>query len=101
MGTKNIQLRLDDGLKQNAASVLAELGLDVPTALRLFLRKVVITRSIPFRISSGEEKGDGFTAAQVRGILASRKEARDPAHRDGPFKTPAETQGFLDALKQM
>lgn len=100
MATKNIQIRLDVGLKQNAESVLDELGLDMPTAFRLFLKKVVKTRSIPFRISAEEEEGEVFTAAQIRGILSSREEARDPAVLNGPFKTQAETQEFLDSLKQ-
>lgn len=100
MAIKNIQLRLDGHLKQSAESVLNELGLDIPTALRLFLKKVVKTKAIPFRISLDEEQGEVFTTAQIREILSSRKEAKDPAKLAGPFKTPAETQGYLDTLKK-
>jgi DNA-damage-inducible protein J len=100
MATKNIQLRLDEHLKQSAESVLDELGLDMPTALRLFLKKVVKTKAIPFRISLDEEPGDHFTPAQIREILASRHEAGDSAAWAGPFKTPAATQRYLDSLKK-
>ncbi|RYD37987.1 MAG: type II toxin-antitoxin system RelB/DinJ family antitoxin [Verrucomicrobiaceae bacterium] len=100
MAIKNIQLRIDEGLKNSAEIVLEELGLDMPTALRLFLKKVVKTKAIPFRISLEDESGESFTRAQIREILASRKEARDPAKLSGPFKSLQETQGFLDSLKQ-
>ena len=100
MATKNIQLRLDENLKQSAERVLDELGLDMPTALRLFLKKVVKTKAIPFRISLDEEREEVFTPAEIREILASRKEASDPAKSAGPFKTPAETQRYLDSLKK-
>lgn len=97
MATKSIQLRIDEGLKDRAESVLEELGLDMPTALRLFLKKVVNTRAIPFRISLEEE---GFSQTQVREILASRAEARAGAGLSGPFRSPEETQEFLDSLKR-
>jgi DNA-damage-inducible protein J len=100
MALKNIQIRVDEHLKQSAESVLEELGLDIPTALRLFLKKVVKTKAIPFRISLHEEREDFFTPAQIREILASKKEASDPAKLAGPFKTRAETQSYLDTLKK-
>jgi DNA-damage-inducible protein J len=65
--------------------VLEELGLDMPTALRLFLKKLVKTRAIPFRISLDEDE-DNFTAAQVKEILAAREEARDSKNLIGPFE---------------
>ncbi len=97
MATRNIQLRLDEELKVGAENVLAELGLDMPTALRLFLKKVVSTRAIPFRISAEEDK---FTAEEIREILIAREEAKDPANLFGPFETHEETQKFLDSLKR-
>lgn len=100
MAIRNIQLRVDEGLKQNAEQVLEELGLDMPTALRLFLKKVVKTRAIPFRVSLEDADPEVFTAAQVREILASRQESLVPGKASGPFKTPAETQRYLDSLKK-
>lgn len=96
MAVKSIQLRIDEGLKVSAESVLEELGLDMPTALRLFLKKVVRARAIPFPVSLEEE----FSPAQVREILASREEARAGAGLNGPFRSPEKTQEFLDSLKR-
>jgi DNA-damage-inducible protein J len=84
MATKNIQLRLDEDLKKKAERVLEDLGLDMPTALRLFLKKLVRTKSIPFRISTDED-GDSFTATQIQEILAAKKEVSDPKNWIGPF----------------
>ena len=83
MAIKNVQLRLDEGLKKKAERVLEDLGLDMPTALRLFLKKLVKMRAIPFRVSLDE---DSFTADQVQEILAAREEARDPKNWIGPFE---------------
>jgi DNA-damage-inducible protein J len=84
MAIKNVQLRLDEGLKKKAERVLEDLGLDMPTALRLFLKKLVKTRAIPFRISLEDEE-DHFTASQIKEILAAREEARDPKNWSGSF----------------
>ena len=43
-----IAIRVDDKLKEEATAVYKELGLDMTTAVKLFLRQSVLTRSIPF-----------------------------------------------------
>ncbi len=45
---KTLQVRIEETLRTKADEVLHEIGLDVPSAVRLFLTKVVQTRSIPF-----------------------------------------------------
>ncbi len=47
---KTLQVRIPDELRKEADTVLAEIGLDMPTAVRLYLNKVVQTRSIPFEL---------------------------------------------------
>lgn len=43
-------LRIDDDLKRDCDEVFAELGLTMTSALTVFLRQVVRTRTIPFII---------------------------------------------------
>ena len=43
-------LRIDDDLKRDCDEVFSELGLTMTSALTVFLRQVVRTRSIPFII---------------------------------------------------
>lgn len=51
-----LQLRIDDGLKQEAAEIYSQLGLDLPTAIRMFLTRSVQVRGIPFsmRLPDGD-----------------------------------------------
>lgn len=47
-GSTFVQLRIDNNLKQDAMDVLDEIGIDMPTAIRMFLKRVVLERRIPF-----------------------------------------------------
>jgi addiction module RelB/DinJ family antitoxin len=49
---KTLQIRLPEKLREEADFVLGAMGLDMPTAVRLYLTKVVQTRSIPFAIEA-------------------------------------------------
>lgn len=50
MVMKNLQVRLPEDLREEADRVLDEIGMDMSTAIRVYLRKVVQTRSIPFSL---------------------------------------------------
>lgn len=43
-----VQLRIDNNLKQDAIDVLDEIGIDMPTAIRMFLKRVVLESRILF-----------------------------------------------------
>jgi len=45
-----IAVRVDDELKKEATLIFNELGLDMTTAVKLFLKQSVLTRSIPFEV---------------------------------------------------
>ena len=49
-----IAVRVDDDLKKEATAIFNELGLDMSTAVKLFLKQSVLTKSIPFKISLDE-----------------------------------------------
>lgn len=44
---------MSDDLRSSADAVLEDIGLDMPTAIRLYLNKIVQTRSIPFSLEAG------------------------------------------------
>jgi len=50
MATTNIQVRVDQGLKTDAERLFSDIGLDMPTAIRLFLRQSIINNGIPFTL---------------------------------------------------
>ena len=45
-----IAIRVDGKLKEEATKLYKDLGLDMPTAIKMFLKQSVLTRSIPFDI---------------------------------------------------
>ena len=57
-----LQVRVDDDLKNQASVIFNGLGIDLSTAIRMFLKKAVLERGIPF-----ETKFDEVT---LKGILA-------------------------------
>ena len=50
-----IAVRVDDELKKEATEIFNELGLDMSTAVKLFLKQSVLTRSIPFDVKLDSE----------------------------------------------
>ncbi len=50
MGTTLIQTRVDTNLKNNASQLFEELGLDMSTAIKIFLKKCLQEGGIPFAI---------------------------------------------------
>jgi len=79
---KNIQFRVESDLKNKAEMLFGNLGIDLPTAFRLFLKKSVATKSIPFRI----EQEDGFGKEEVRELLAILRQVKKRKGTIGPFK---------------
>ena len=50
MSSTTLQIRIDEGLKEQAVSLFERLGLDLPTAIRIFLKKSVAEDGIPFDV---------------------------------------------------
>lgn len=52
----HIHVRVKDDLKQKAKEVLDEIGMDMSTAINLYLKQIVITKGIPFRLRIRSKK---------------------------------------------
>ena len=50
MSTATLQIRVEDNLKEQAIALFERLGLDLPTAIRIFLKKSVAENGVPFEI---------------------------------------------------
>lgn len=55
--TTNINLRLDKELKLQSEELFEKLGINMTTALNIFLRQAVREQSIPFKITAKEDHG--------------------------------------------
>ncbi len=50
MAATNINIRTDSELKAKAQSILEDLGLDMSTAINVFLNQLVYRQGIPFEV---------------------------------------------------
>ncbi|MBQ3124009.1 MAG: type II toxin-antitoxin system RelB/DinJ family antitoxin [Clostridia bacterium] len=48
MATSIVQFRIDDDLKNEATALYEKLGIDLSTAMRMFLKRSVTVNGIPF-----------------------------------------------------
>ena len=51
MATSLLQVRVEDSLKDQAAAVFENLGIDTSTAVRMFLKRAVMENGIPFTMT--------------------------------------------------
>lgn len=50
MATTVLQIRMDEDLKNEAAELFDKMGIDIPTAIRMFLKRSVAEKAIPFEL---------------------------------------------------
>ena len=50
-----VQLNIDDDTKLRATSVYQKLGIDLPSAIRIFLKRSILVNGIPFSMVLEEE----------------------------------------------
>ena len=53
-GTTNLNIRIDANLKKESDILFKELGLNMTTAISMFLTKCINTASIPFKIEKNK-----------------------------------------------
>jgi DNA-damage-inducible protein J len=74
MAQTNINIRMDEGLKQEFDWLCTELGLNMTTAFNVFARTVVRSRRIPFEIAL-----DTPNAETLEAIEEVRRMKKDPS----------------------
>ena len=63
MNTSLINIRLDASLKQEAEELFASLGLNMTSAISIFLRQAVRDQAIPFRVCKYPQPNETTLAA--------------------------------------
>ena len=58
MNTHTINVRIDKQTKERAQKIVEDMGLDLSSAIKLFLNKVIKTKTIPFVVSSQGKMND-------------------------------------------
>lgn len=90
-----IQVRIDEKIKKSAKKVLDSIGMDMSSAVKIYLYQIVKTQGIPFQLLTE----NGLTMQQENAINKASEEAERGINISGPFVTAKETQDYLDSLK--
>lgn len=65
MATTLIQFRIDDDLKKQATAVYDALGIDLSTAVRMFLKRSVMVNGVPFDMTLPKSEFKAERAARA------------------------------------
>lgn len=85
----NVQVKLDDTLRDNAQAVAASMGLDLASAVRMFLTQMVRENGLPFKPT-----GDPFYSE--RNLAALDKSVAQLGAGRTVTKTLAELERMAD-----
>ena len=88
MATTNLNIRIDEDLKKQAEEIFNELGLNMSTALTVFLRQTVRSNGIPFEMRLETPNAE---------TLAALEDVRLRRNLRGPFNSVKELMEDLDA----
>lgn len=84
-----ITIRTDKEVKKEAQQIFADLGLDLSTAINVFLRQVIIYQGIPFPLRKAED----FNAETLAAIDETENH---PERLSGPYNNFTEIMESLD-----
>lgn len=73
MATVNLSIRMDTELKKQAEAMLSDMGLNMTTAMNMFLRQVVRQGKIPFEIATDIPNADTLEAMKEMEDMLSGK----------------------------
>ena len=90
MATVNMSIRMDSELKKQADAMLADMGLNMTTAMNMFLRQVVRQGKIPFEIATDIPNAE---------TLAAMKEVDDMINGKIPAKKYTSTDELFKDLE--
>ncbi len=75
-----LQIRLEENLKNEVSSLFDQLGIDIPTAVRMFFKRALIEKGLPFDVRTTPSFS---TESDPTGLLAALCKANDNALRNG------------------
>lgn len=78
----NINVRVDDDLKEESREILESLGMDLSTGIKVFLKQVIAKNGIPFELTLSEldmsvlqmEQGKTKAFTSVESLMADLKD---------------------------
>jgi DNA-damage-inducible protein J len=81
--TSLVQARIDSALKRDAETLFADLGLDIPTAIRLFLTQCVKREGLPFEVARHQSTAKPAPGNELAQLLAGKPRVRLETDENG------------------
>ena len=81
MASSHIHVRVDEDTKKQAQQIFSEMGLDMSTAVNMFMKQVIRNHGFPFQPSADPFYSDGNIAHLLR-VKADAKAGRNMAEHD-------------------
>lgn len=78
MASSVLQVRVEEGLRTQAAAIYEELGIDLQTAVRIFLKRSVVEKGLPFGMTLSERN-----ETTSKAMLRAMKNMSDAAEKAG------------------
>ncbi|MBO7329947.1 MAG: type II toxin-antitoxin system RelB/DinJ family antitoxin [Lentisphaeria bacterium] len=75
MSTANLSIRVDAELKKNVESCLEDMGMNMSTAINIYLKQIVKQRAIPFRVTATPK----VNRETIEAIAEGARLANDPS----------------------
>jgi DNA-damage-inducible protein J len=70
--TTNLNIRIDRDLKVEADAILNKMGMNLSTAVNVFVRQIVQERAIPFKIYLDEELTKAELLRRIKNLEAGK-----------------------------
>jgi DNA-damage-inducible protein J len=88
MATTNINVRVDENVKKNADNIFNELGMNMSTAINIFLKQAIREHGIPFDLKLEQPNEE---------TLMAMKDVEEGKNLRGPFNSIEELMENLNA----
>ena len=74
MANSLVQVRVDEKLKEDVTTIYEELGMDLPTAIRIFLKRSVQEKGIPFSMKLTDIQRDNKAVSAMQRMSQAAEE---------------------------
>ena len=99
MCTTTLHLRLDEDMKNQASDVFEHLGLDLPTAIRIFLKRSIAVDGMPFELKNNRSEWDRMPCSWTVDELKEQVRLSLDDIKNGRTISSEEFDSFLENYK--
>lgn len=76
MAMSILQIRVDENLKNEVSDLFERLGMDIPTAVRIFFKRAIIEKGLPFDVNEIPSTTAQDSSRLMQALYALNEEAQ-------------------------